>query len=135
MTKARILVQTVSAGNVLADSQISLVELGLDNVSNTPDNTKEVLSATKWANARTLNFSGDATGSLSVDGSQDTTTTLTLTTSGVTAGSYTNATFTVDATWAKLYEIIGEVEYDARPMPESYTEIEPELPQLVWTEA
>lgn len=40
-----------------------------------------------------------------------------------------------DATWAKLYEIIGEVESGARPMPEGYTEIEPELPQLAWPEA
>lgn len=40
-----------------------------------------------------------------------------------------------DATWAKLYEIIGEVESGAQPMPEGYTDIEPELPLLEWPEA
>lgn len=38
-----------------------------------------------------------------------------------------------DATWAKLYEILAEVEAGARPAPTSYEEIEPELPVLQWT--
>lgn len=33
---------------------------------------------------------------------------------------------------AKLYEIMGEVESGARPMPEGYADIEPELPALEW---
>jgi hypothetical protein len=37
-----------------------------------------------------------------------------------------------DATWAKLYEIMAEVEAGTRPMPTGYTDIEPELPPLVW---
>jgi hypothetical protein len=38
------------------------------------------------------------------------------------------------ATWAKLYEIMAEVEAGTRPVPSSYAEIEPELPALVWPE-
>lgn len=37
-----------------------------------------------------------------------------------------------DATWAKLYEILAEVEAGTRPMPSGYAAIEPELPVLVW---
>ncbi len=37
-----------------------------------------------------------------------------------------------DATWAKLYEILAEVEAGTRPVPTGYAEIEPELPALVW---
>lgn len=44
-----------------------MVELG--NVDNTADNVKNVLSATKWTTSRTLSLSGDATGSVSFDGS------------------------------------------------------------------
>lgn len=37
-----------------------------------------------------------------------------------------------DATWAKLYEILAEVQAGTRPMPSSYADIEPDLPPLVW---
>lgn len=52
-------------------------------------------SAAKWTTARTLSFTGDATGSGSVDGSANVATALTLANSGVTAGTYTK--ITVDA--------------------------------------
>ena len=52
-------------------------------------------SASKWANARTLSATGDATGSASVDGSTNASMALTLANSGVTAGSYPKVT--VDA--------------------------------------
>jgi phage-related tail fiber protein len=70
-------------------------DVGLGNVDNTADANKNVLTATKWATARTLSFTGDATGSGSVDGSQNVATSLTLANSGVTAGTYTK--ITVDA--------------------------------------
>lgn len=38
-----------------------------------------------------------------------------------------------DATWAKLYEILAEVESGVRPPPTSFADIEPELPVLEWT--
>lgn len=37
-----------------------------------------------------------------------------------------------DTTWAKLYEIFAEVEAGNRPMPTSYSDIEAELPELIW---
>jgi hypothetical protein len=37
-----------------------------------------------------------------------------------------------DATWAKLYQILGEVEAGTRPMPDSYASIESLLPSLSW---
>lgn len=34
--------------------------------------------------------------------------------------------------WAKLYEILAEVETGTRPMPVGFKDIEPELPILQW---
>lgn len=39
-----------------------------------------------------------------------------------------------DATWAKLYEMLAEVEAGTRPIPSGYAEIESELPVLAWPE-
>lgn len=35
-------------------------------------------------------------------------------------------------TWKKLYEILAEIKANARPMPTSYEDVEPELPVLIW---
>lgn len=35
-------------------------------------------------------------------------------------------------TWAKLYEMLAEVEAGTRPMPTSFADVEPELPPLIW---
>jgi hypothetical protein len=37
-----------------------------------------------------------------------------------------------DATWAKLYEILAEVQTGTRPVPTGYADVEAELPVLVW---
>ena len=37
-----------------------------------------------------------------------------------------------DLTWAKLYEILAEVESGTRPLPAGFAEIETQLPPLVW---
>lgn len=37
-----------------------------------------------------------------------------------------------DATWAKLYEMLAEVQAGTRPVPSGYPDIEPELPALDW---
>ena len=39
-----------------------------------------------------------------------------------------------DATWATLYTILGEVQTGARPVPTGFTDIEADLPALVWPE-
>ena len=68
---------------------------------NFPQSSVTVGNAAKWATARTLSFTGDATGSMSVDGSANASAALTLANSGVTAGSYGSASavpvITVDA--------------------------------------
>lgn len=37
-----------------------------------------------------------------------------------------------DSTWSVLYGILAAVQAGTRPMPKSYAEIEPELPNLTW---
>lgn len=53
-------------------------DVGLNNVDNTADSTKNVLSATKLTTARTINLTGDVTGSASFNGSANTTITTTV---------------------------------------------------------
>jgi hypothetical protein len=35
-------------------------------------------------------------------------------------------------TWAKLYDMLAEVQAGTRPMPAGFADVEPELPPLVW---
>ncbi len=51
------------------DVTLTSSDVGLGNVNNTSDSSKNVLSATKWTTARTLSLTGDVTGSTSIDGS------------------------------------------------------------------
>lgn len=37
-----------------------------------------------------------------------------------------------DATWAKLIQMLAEVNAGTRPVPSGYADVEPELPPLVW---
>lgn len=37
-----------------------------------------------------------------------------------------------DATWAKLYDMLDEVQAGTRPMPSGFADVEPELPDLIW---
>lgn len=52
------------------------------------DATTNAVSASKWQTARTINVSGSATGSVSIDGTKDVQLTLTLQNSGVVEGTY-----------------------------------------------
>ena len=38
-----------------------------------------------------------------------------------------------DATWARLYQVMAEVEAGTRPVPESFADVEPLLPALEWS--
>lgn len=38
-----------------------------------------------------------------------------------------------DATWAALYQILADVQAGTRPTPTSFADIEPDLPELTWT--
>lgn len=37
-----------------------------------------------------------------------------------------------DATWAKLYEMLAEIQAGTRPMPRGFADVEPDLPSLIW---
>lgn len=70
---------------------VTKAQVGLENVDNTADVDKNVLSATKWATARTVSSTGDVTWEATLDGSVDATGVATLANSGVTAGTYNNS--------------------------------------------
>lgn len=70
-------------------------DVGLANVDNVADSSRNVLSATKLTTARTISVSGDISGSVSFDGSSNANINVTLANSGVGAGSYRYVT--VDA--------------------------------------
>lgn len=55
------------------NKKLAKADVGLGNVSNTADSEKVVKSAGALTNARTIALSGDATGSVSFDGSKDVT--------------------------------------------------------------
>lgn len=70
---------------------VTKAQVGLENVDNTADVDKNVLSATKWTTARTVSSTGDITWEATLDGSVDATGVATLANSGVTAGTYNNS--------------------------------------------
>ena len=74
---------------------LTKADVGLGSVDNIADSSRNVLSATKLTTPRTISVSGDATGSVSFDGSANANITATLANSGVGAGSYRYVT--VDA--------------------------------------
>jgi hypothetical protein len=83
-SKATMFTNPTFTGTV---SGVTKTMVGLGSVDNTADSAKAVLTATKWATARTLTVNGDMTGSVSQDGSANTTLTLTtnLTSANITA--------------------------------------------------
>ncbi len=80
-------------GNVLLTKD----DVDLDNVENTADNTKNVLSATKWTTPRTIALSGDVAGSASVDGSANVTITTRIEPNSVALGTDTTGNYMVNA--------------------------------------
>lgn len=91
---AQVNAVTSVAGKTGAVS-ITKADVDLGNVDNTADSVKNVASAAKLTTARTISATGDANWSVSFDGSGNSTAALTLTNTGVIAGTYTKVT--VDA--------------------------------------
>lgn len=88
---------TTNEIDVSASSGVVTLSLPATINADTTGNAATATSAGKWTTARTLSFTGDATGTGSVDGSANVTTALTLANTAVTAGSYTNTALTVDS--------------------------------------
>jgi hypothetical protein len=102
--------KTLTSPSITTPTGIVKADVGLGNVDNTADSEKNVATAatlttartingtsfngsanittTNWGTARTLSFTGDVTGTSSVNGSANVATAMTLANSGVTAASY-----------------------------------------------
>lgn len=77
---------------------VTKAQVGLENVDNTADVDKNVLSATKWTTARTITLDGDVVGSVSVDGSADVTITTTVQPNSIELGTDTTGNYMVNVT-------------------------------------
>lgn len=82
-------------------------DVGLGLVDNTADASKNVLSATKWAAARTVTLSGDVAGSASIDGSANVTITTTVQPNSVALGTDTTGNYVADVTAGTGISISG----------------------------
>lgn len=85
----------ITGGGTVTNVSSANGDLTVSNPTTTPVLT--VNSAPKWDTSRTLSFTGDSTGSSSVDGSANVATALTLATVNSNVGSFTNANITVNA--------------------------------------
>lgn len=86
---------------------VTKTQVGLGNVDNTADSTKNVLSATKWTTARTLSLTGDVTGSSSIDGSANVTITTTVQPNSVALGTDTTGNYVAGVTAGTGIAITG----------------------------
>lgn len=64
-------VAVAGLGSIAYKSSLTKSDVGLENVDNTADANKNVLTATKLAAAKTISLTGDVTGSTSFDGSDN----------------------------------------------------------------
>ena len=69
---------TVNGHALSANITVTKADIGLANVDNTADAKKQVATATKLSNERTISIEGNATGSTTFDGSEDVTISLTV---------------------------------------------------------
>ncbi len=72
---------------------VTKIQVGLDNVDNTADANKNVLSATKLTTARNISVSGDVTGSVNFDGSANVDIVATIAPNSVELGVDTTGTY------------------------------------------
>lgn len=88
---------------------VTKAQVGLGNVDNTSDSSKNVLSASKLTTARTITLTGDVTGSVSFDGTANASITATIASNSVTLGTDTTGNYVADATAGNGIVITGTV--------------------------
>ena len=88
---------------------VTKAQVGLSNVDNTSDSSKNVLSASKLTTARTITLTGDVTGSVSFDGTTNASITATITSNSVALGIDTTGNYVADATAGNGIVITGTV--------------------------
>lgn len=88
---------------------VTKAQVGLSNVDNTSDSSKNVLSASKLTTARTITLTGDVTGSVSFDGTTNASITATIASNSVALGIDTTGNYVADATAGNGIVITGTV--------------------------
>ena len=88
---------------------VTKAQVGLSNVDNTSDSSKNVLSASKLTTAITITLTGDVTGSVSFDGTANTSITATIASNSVALGTDTTGNYVADATAGNGIVITGTV--------------------------
>ena len=88
---------------------VTKAQVGLGNVDNTSDSSKNVLSASKLTTARTITLTGDVTGSVLFDGAANASITATITSNSVALGIDTTGNYVADATAGNGIVITGTV--------------------------
>lgn len=86
---------------------VTKAQVGLGNVDNTSDSSKNVLSASKLTTARTITLTGDVTGSVSFDGTANASITATIASNSVALGIDTTGNYVADATAGNGIVITG----------------------------
>ena len=88
---------------------VTKAQVGLGNVDNTSDSSKNVLSASKLTTARTITLTGDVTGSVSFDGTANASITATIASNSVALGIDTTGNYVASATAGNGIVITGTV--------------------------
>lgn len=88
---------------------VTKAQVGLGNVDNTSDSSKNVLSASKLTTARTITLTGDVTGSVSFDGTANASITATIASNSVALGTDTTGNYVASATAGNGIVITGTV--------------------------
>lgn len=88
---------------------VTKAQVGLSNVDNTSDSSKNVLSASKLTTARTITLTGDVTGSVSFDGTANASITATIASNSVALGTDTTGDYVASATAGNGIVITGTV--------------------------